>query len=91
MTAIVVLTVARVALAAILSLIAPLVLPLLVLLSGGGLVIAGAFAWTRHWHQAVIAGWACFICTVMLIGLAGLVQLVNPYAFSLPVRNKSEP
>lgn len=84
--AILILSVVRIALAAALSLIAPVVLPLLVLLSGGGLVIAGAFACTGHWHHALMAGWACLICTVMLTVFAGLVQLVNPYAFSVPVR-----
>lgn len=83
---ILVFSVIRIALAAALSLIAPVVLPLLVLLSGGGLVIAGAFACTGHWHHALMAGWACLICTGMLIVFTGLVQLVNPYAFSVPVR-----
>ena len=84
--AVVALTVVRIALAAALSLIAPLVLPLLVLLSGGGLVIAGVLACTAHWHQALMAGWACLICTILLTVFAGLIQLVNSYAFNLPVR-----
>lgn len=83
---IVVLTIVRIALAAVLTLIAPLVLPLLTLLSGGGLVIAAAFALAGKWHQALMAGWACLICTVTLMVFAALVQLVNPYAFSVPVR-----
>jgi hypothetical protein len=75
----------RIALAAVLAVITPIVMPILALLSGGGLLIAIGFACAGHWHDAAKGLWACFICSLIFAGVACLVQLVNPLAFSLPV------
>jgi hypothetical protein len=75
----------RIALAAVLAVITPIVMPILALLSGGGLLVAIGFACAGHWHDAAKGLWACFICSVVFAGVACLVQLVNPLAFSLPV------
>ncbi len=75
----------RLALGIVLSFLAPIVLPVLVLLSGGGLVVSIAFASAGHWHDAAKGLWACFVCSVALGLFAGVVQLVNPYIFSAPV------
>ncbi len=75
----------RIAVAAVLAVITPIVMPILALLSGGGLVVAIGFAYAGHWHDAAKGLWACFICSVAFSGVACLVQLVNPLAFSLPV------
>ena len=75
----------RIALAAVLAVVTPVVMPILALLSGGGLLVAIGFACVGHWHNAAIGLWACFACSVVLGLFAGLVQLVNPYIFSAPV------
>ncbi len=75
----------RIALAAVLAVITPIVMPILALLSGGGLLVAIGFACVGHWHDAAKGLWACCICSVTFAGVACLVQLVNPSAFSQPV------
>jgi hypothetical protein len=75
----------RIAIAAVLAVVTPIVMPILALLSGGGLLVAIGFACVGHWNDAAKALWACFICGVSFAGVACLVQLVNPLAFSLPV------
>lgn len=75
----------RIALAAVLAVITPIVMPILALLSGGGLLVAIGFACAGHWHDAAKGLSACCICSVTFAGVACLVQLVNPLAFSLPV------
>ncbi len=75
----------RIAVAAVLAMITPIVMPLLALLSGGGLLVAIGFACVGHWHDAAKGLWACCICSVTFAGVACLVQLVNPLAFSQPV------
>jgi tetrahydromethanopterin S-methyltransferase subunit D len=75
----------RIALAALFAVITPIVMPILALLSGGGLLIAIGFACAGHWHDAAKGLWACFVCSVAFAVVACLVQLVNPLAFSMPV------
>jgi hypothetical protein len=83
--ALAVLLAVRIAVAAVLAVVTPIVMPILALLSGGGLLVAIGFACVGHWHDAAKGLWACFICSVTFAGVACLVQLVNPLAFSLPV------
>ncbi len=75
----------RIAVAAVFAMITPIVMPILALLSGGGLLVAIGFACAGHWHDAAKGLWACFICSVTFASVACLVQLVSPLAFSLPV------
>ena len=75
----------RIALAAVLAVVTPIVMPILALLSGGGLLVAIGFACAGHWHDAAKGLWACLICSATFIVIAGVVQLVNPATFSLPV------
>jgi hypothetical protein len=80
-----VLLAARIAVAAVLAVVTPIVMPILALLSGGGLLVAIGFACVGHWHDAAKGLWACFVCSVTFAVVACLVQLVNPLAFSAPV------
>jgi hypothetical protein len=75
----------RIAVAAVLAVVTPIVMPILVLLSGGGLLVAIGFACAGHWHDAAKGLWACLICSASFGAVAGLVQLVNPLAFSVPI------
>jgi hypothetical protein len=75
----------RIAVAAVLAVVTPIVMPILALLSGGGLLVAIGFACAGHLHDAAKGLCACFICSVSFAGVACLVQLVNPLAFSAPV------
>jgi hypothetical protein len=75
----------RLAVGIVVSFIAPIAMPILVLLSGGSLLVASGFACIGHWQDALKGLWACFVCSLMLAAFAGLVQLVAPYVFSLPV------
>lgn len=75
----------RIALAAVFAVITPIVMPILALLSGGGLLVAIGFACAGHWHDAAKGLWACLICSVAFGVIAYLTQLVNPLAFSLNV------
>ncbi len=84
-TALAVLLALRIAVAAVLAVITPIVMPILALLSGGGLLVAIGFACAEHWHDAAKGLWACLICSVTFAGVACFVQLVNHLAFSLPV------
>jgi hypothetical protein len=83
--ALVVLLALRIAVAAVLAVVTPIVMPILALLSAGGLLVAIGFACAGHWHDAAKGLWACFICSVSFAVVACLAQLVNPLAFSLPV------
>ncbi len=76
----------RIAVAAVLALVTPIIMPILALLSGGGLLVAIGFACAGHWHDAAKGLWMSFICSVIFAGAACLAQLVNPLAFSLVVR-----
>ena len=80
-----ILAMVRLALGIVLSIVAPVVLPVLVLLSGGGLLVTVGFACAGHWSHALKGLVAWFACTVALALFAGLAQLVNPYLFSVPV------
>jgi hypothetical protein len=84
-TALAVLLPVRIALAAVLAVTTPIVMPILALLSGCGLLVAIGFGCAGHWHDAAKGLWACFICSVTFAVVACLVQLVNPLAFSLSV------
>lgn len=75
----------RIALAAVLAVITPIVMPILALLSGGGLLVAIGFACAGHWHDAAKGLWACLMCGSTFVSVAGLAQLVNPFAFGVPV------
>jgi hypothetical protein len=75
----------RIAVAAVLAVVTPIIMPILALLSGGGLLVAIGFACAGHWHDAAKGLWACLICSVTFAGVACLIQLVNPLAFSAPV------
>ncbi len=81
----VVLLAPRIAVAAVLAVVTPILMPILALLSGGGLLVAIGFACAGQWHDAAKGLWACFICSVTFGVVACLVQLVNPLAFSVPV------
>jgi hypothetical protein len=74
----------RIALAAVLAVITPIVMPILAVLSGGGLLVAVGFACAGHWHDAAKGLWACLICSSGFCALATLTQAVNHLAFTPP-------
>ncbi len=84
-TALVVLLALLVAIAAMLAVITPIVIPILALLSGGGLLVAIGFACAGHWQDATKALWACLACSFTFSLFVGLVQVVNPWATGFPV------
>ena len=75
----------RLAAGMVVSLLALAVLPILALLSGGGLIVSIGFACAGQWHEAVKGLWACLVSSVALGLLAGLAQLVNPTIFCVLV------
>ena len=74
----------RIAVAAVLAVVTPIVMPILALLSGGGLLVSIGFACAGQWHNAAKGLLACFACSVVLGLFACLAQLVNSYIFSVP-------
>jgi hypothetical protein len=80
----------RIAVAAVLAVVTPVVMPILVLLSGGGLLVATAFAYAGHWRDAAKGLGACLICSITFVMLAALIQWVNPQAFVVPVAAKGD-
>ncbi len=75
----------RIALAAVLAVITPIVMPILALLSGGGLLVAIGFACAGHWHDAAKGFWASGVCSAIFAAIAATVEAVNPLAFSREV------
>ena len=75
----------RIALAAVLAVITPIVMPVLALLSGGGLLVAIAFACSGHWYNAFKGAISCLICTTSFVALSAVIQILNPLAFKQPV------
>lgn len=75
----------RLAAGIIVSLLALIVLPVLVLLSGSGLIVSIGFAYAGQWHDAAKGLWACLVCSVALALFAGVAQLLNPTIFSVRV------
>jgi hypothetical protein len=75
----------RIAVAAVLAVITPIVMPILALLSGGGLLVATGFACAGHWHDAAKGLWASLLCGAALITVAVISEAVNPFSFAEPV------
>ncbi len=81
----------RIAVAAVLTIAAPILMPFLALLSGGGLLIAIGFTCIGHWHDALKGVTASAICSLALVVIAGVAELAIPNFFSTSValRNRS--